>query len=88
MNLPRQLCQPRILRNRLSSLEDRVGFTRVQDDGLADPFIVYLFGPRQIPQARVVVFLQLSVPDSIVHTEKYPVAARAGNAPFCNEIST
>jgi len=34
-----------------------VGFTRVQDDGLTDAFVVYFFGPRQIPQAGVVVFL-------------------------------
>jgi hypothetical protein len=61
-----------MLCNGFSSLEDRVGFTRVQDDGLADPLVVYLFGPRQIPQAGVVVFLELSVPNSIVHTEKYP----------------
>jgi len=77
-----------MLRNGLSSLEDRVSFTRVEDDGLANPLVVHLFGPRQIPQAGVVVFLQLGVPYSIVHTEKYPVTTLAGNAPFCNEIST
>jgi len=75
-----------MLRNGLSSLEDRVSLTRVEDDGLANPLVVHLFGPRQIPQAGVVVFLQLGVPYSIVHTEKYPVTTLAGNAPFVTKF--
>jgi hypothetical protein len=62
-----------------------MGFTGVQDDRLADPLVVYLFRPRQVPQASVVIFLELSVANSISHAAKYPFLARMGNASFCNE---
>ena len=47
-------------------------FAGVKDDGLADPFVVYLFRPGQITQASVVIFLELSVTHVIRHAEKYP----------------
>jgi hypothetical protein len=47
-------------------------FAGVQDDSLADPFVVYLFRPGQITQASVVIFLELSVAHIISHAEKYP----------------
>jgi hypothetical protein len=61
-----------MLRNRLSNFEDRMRFAGVKDDGLADPLVVYLFGPGQITQASVVIFLELSVTHVISHAEKYP----------------
>ena len=47
-------------------------FAGVQDDSLADPFVVYLFRPGQIAQAGVVIFLELSVTHVISHAKKYP----------------
>jgi hypothetical protein len=47
-------------------------FAGVQDDSLADPLVVYLFRPGQIPQASVVIFLELSVTHVISHAKKYP----------------
>jgi hypothetical protein len=47
-------------------------FAGVKDDSLADPFVVYLLGPRQITQASVVIFLELSVTHVISHAKKYP----------------
>jgi hypothetical protein len=34
----------------------------------------------------VVIFLELSVANFIVHADKYPSPSRAGNALFCNEF--
>lgn len=61
-------------------------FIRVQDHHLADPLVVYLFRPRQVPQPSVVIFLELSVANFILHADKYPDLPRAGNASFCNEF--
>jgi hypothetical protein len=66
------LGQSGMLRNGLSNFEDRMRFAGVKDDGLADPFVVYLFRPGQITQASVVIFLELSVTHFISHAEKYP----------------
>jgi hypothetical protein len=61
-----------MLRNRFSNFEDRMRFTGVKDDSLADPLVVYLFRPGQITQASVVIFLELSVTHIISHAGKYP----------------
>lgn len=42
-------------------------FAGVEDDGLADPLVVYFFRPGQITQASVVIFLELSVAHIISH---------------------
>jgi hypothetical protein len=67
-----ELGQSGMLRNRLSNFEDRMRFASVQDDRLADPFVVYLFRPGQITQASVVIFLELSVTHIVSHAKKYP----------------
>jgi hypothetical protein len=67
-----ELGQSGMLRNRLSNFEDRMRFARVKDDGLADPLVVYLFRPGQIPQASVVIFLELGVTHVISHARNIP----------------
>lgn len=62
-----------MLRNRFSNFEDRMRFAGVQDDGLANPFVVYLLRPGQITQASVVIFLELSVAHIVSHAKKYPL---------------
>lgn len=63
-------------------------FIRVQDHHLADPLVVYLFRPRQVPQPSVVIFLELSVANFILHADKYPDLPRAGNACFGLRFAT
>ena len=78
-----------MLRNRLSNLEDRMRFAGVEDDGLADPLVVYFFRPGQITQASVVIFLELSVTHIISHAEKYPSPILAAAIPpFVTKNST
>jgi len=63
-----------------------VGFAGVQDYRLANPLLLYLLGPRQVPQASVEIFLELSVPNVIAHAVKYSRSASRRQALFCNEF--
>jgi hypothetical protein len=63
-----------------------MSFTRVQDHPLANPLLVYLFRPRQIPQPSVVIFLELGLANFMVHVHKYPDPVARATLPFVTNL--